>query len=303
MTGRNEGRQTAAAVTSPGARTGPGVAGGGVVRAPAVRLPSTLRIGLSRGVIELKQFFRQKDAVVFTFAFPAFIALMLGLIFDEPAHGVADVRVSQVFAAGMIAYGIVSTAFISMGVGIAVDREDGTLKRLRGTPVTAGAYFIGKILLVGVSTVAGIILLLAVGVLLFDLKLPTDPGRWLTLGWLLTLSVVSCTLLGIAASALARSAKSAPAVLNLPAIALQFVSGIFVHNDALPDGMITVASFFPVKWMGQGFRSVFLPDSMMVQEAAGSWEHGRTALVLGVWCVVGLVLCLLTFRWVERDSR
>ncbi|GAA3730974.1 ABC transporter permease [Plantactinospora mayteni] len=268
-----------------------------------VRLPSTLRVGLARGAVELKQFFRQRDAVVFTFAFPAFIALMLGLIFDEPAHGASDVSISQVFVVGMIAYGIVSTAFISVGVGIALDREDGTLKRLRGTPATAVAYFLGKICLVAVSTVGGIALLLAVGVLLFGLRLPTDPARWLTFGWLLALSVVACTLLGIAASALARSAKSAPAVLNLPAIALQFVSGIFVLNDALPDGMLTVASFFPVKWMGQGFRSVFLPDSMMAQEAAGSWEHGTTALVLAAWCVGGLLVCLLTFRWTGRESR
>lgn len=275
---------------------------GGIAAASAPRLPSTLALGLARGGVELKQFFRQKDAVIFTFLFPAFLTFMLGLIYDEPAHG-TDVTMSQVFAASMIAYGILSTAFISMGVGISVDREDGTLKRLRGTPVTAGAYFIGKTLLVAVATFAETVLLLAVGVALFDVRLPTDPARWLTFAWLLPLSVVSCTLLGIAASSLARSAKSAPAVLNLPAIGLQFISGIFVHIAALPDAMVRVAAFFPVKWMGQGFRSVFLPDTMAAQEAGGGWEHGMTALVLGAWCVLGLVLCLLTFRWTERRAR
>ena len=34
-------------------------------------LPSPLRIGLSRGALELKTFFREKDAVVFTFSLPA----------------------------------------------------------------------------------------------------------------------------------------------------------------------------------------------------------------------------------------
>lgn len=270
--------------------------------ASAGHLPSTLRVGLARGGIELKQFFRQKDAVIFTFAFPAFLTFMLGMIYDEPVHG-TDVKMSQIFAAGMIAYGILSTAFISMGVGISVDREDGTLKRLRGTPVTAGAYFIGKIILVAVAAIAETILLLTVGVFLFDVELPTDPARWLTFAWLLPLSIVSCTLLGIAASSLARSAKSAPAVLNLPAIGLQFISGIFVHIAALPDAMVQVAAFFPVKWMGQGFRSVFLPDKMAAQEAAGAWEHGMTAIVLGAWCVIGLVLCLVTFRWTERRTR
>jgi len=58
-----------------------------------------------------------------------------------------------------------------------------------------------------------------------------------------------------------------------------------------------VAAFFPVKWMAQGFRSVFLPDSMAMFEPAGSWELERVALVLAAWCVIGLVLCLRTFRW------
>jgi ABC-2 type transport system permease protein len=266
------------------------------------RPPSTARVGLARGLIELKQFFRQKDAVVFTFAFPAFITFMLGMIYDEPAHG-TNVAMSQIFAASMISSGILSTAFISMGVGISVDREDGTLKRLRGTPVTAGAYFLGKIILVAVAALAETVLLLAVGLLLLDLELPTDPARWLTFAWLLPLSIVACTLLGIAASSLARSAKSAPAVLNLPAIGLQFISGIFVHIAALPEAMVRVAAFFPVKWMGQGFRSVFLPESMAAQEAAGAWELGRTALVLGAWCLIGLALCLGTFRWTERRTR
>lgn len=264
-------------------------------------LPGTASVGLSRGQAELRMFFRAKEAVIFTFAFPAFLLILLGSIFNKTDPGLT-VPMSQVFAASMIAYGILSTAFLTTGVGIAIDREDGTLKRLRGTPVTASAYFVGKIVLVAVATVAEVILLLAVGVLLFDLSLPSDPARWLTLAWLLALSVLSCTLLGIAASSLAKSGKSAPAVLNLPVIALQFTSGIFVHISMLPGPMVTVASFFPVKWMGQGFRSVFLPDSMMVGEVAGSWEHGMTALVLGAWCVIGLVLCLLTFRWSERRA-
>jgi ABC-2 type transport system permease protein len=264
-------------------------------------LPSTLRMGLSRGGIELRQFFRERDALVLTFTLPAFILLMLGFIFDQPVAG-TGVRVSQIFAAGMIAYGVVSTAFISVGVGITADREDGTLKRLRSTPATAGAYLIGKIVLVAVTTLAEIILLVGVGVALFHLELPTEPGRWLTFAWLLALSIIACTLLGIAASSLARSARSAPAVLNLPVIALQFSSGIFVAIASLPSAMTAVSSFFPVKWMGQGLRSVFLPDRLATQEVAGQWEHGRTALVLVAWCVLGLVLCLATFRWTDRRT-
>lgn len=263
-------------------------------------MPTVLATGRSRGVIEILQLIRQKDAVIFTFAFPALLTILLGLIFDTPVQPGSATTHSQVFAAGMIAYGILSTAFISMGVGIAVDREDGTLKRLRGTPVTAGAYFIGKIVLVFFAALSEVALLLLVGVLMFDLPLPATAGRWLTFAWLLVLSVVACTLLGIAASALARSARSAPAVLNLPVLVLQFTSGVFVHIAALPTAMVNVSALFPVKWMGQGFRSVFLPDTLAAQEVTGAWEPGRTALVLLTWCLIGLVLSLATFRWSRR---
>jgi ABC-2 type transport system permease protein len=265
-----------------------------------IALPSAGRLGLARGGVELLQFFRSREAVFFTFGFPPLVLVLLGSIF-KGSYNRAGVSSSQVFAASMIAYGIVSTAFITMGVGISVDREDGTLKRLRGTPIPATAYFLGKIILVGVTTLAEVVLLLAVGVLVFDMPLPHGVGRWVTLAWLLVVSVVGCTLLGIAASSLARSARSAGVVLNVPVVALQFISGIFVHPvTTLPHWMVTLSSVFPVKWMGQGFRSVFLPDSMMGTEAAGSWEHGTTALVLLAWGLAGLVLSRATFRWTDR---
>jgi ABC-2 type transport system permease protein len=57
-----------------------------------------------------------------------------------------------------------------------------------------------------------------------------------------------------------------------------------------------------VKWLAQGLRSVFLPDALAAREPAGSWELGTVALVLGLWCVAGLVLCAATFRWQDREG-
>ncbi|OLF17747.1 ABC transporter permease [Actinophytocola xanthii] len=266
--------------------------------AQATALPSPTRVGLSRGRIELRQFFRQREQVIFTFTFPAFILVLLASIFNGTYPD--GVSVGQVFSASMIGAGIVATSFLNMGVGVALDREDGTLKRLHGTPVTATSYFLGKIVLVAVASLAEVVLLLAVGMALFDVTLPTDPGRWVTFAWVFLLTVVSCSLLGIAISSIARGAQSAAAVTNVPYVALLFMSGVYITLDALPEWMLRVGSLFPIKWAAQGFRSVFLPDSMAVQEAAGSWEHGTTALALGAWCVVGLLLCLVTFRWTNR---
>ncbi|RKN51269.1 ABC transporter permease [Micromonospora endolithica] len=258
---------------------------------------------MHRAGIELRTFFRERDAVVFTFALPIVILALLGSIYDGVYEG-SDVTTAQYLAPSMVAAGIASTVFVNIGAGIAADRDDGTLKRLRGVPMPPVAYFVGKVLMALLISVIETVLLLGIGVFAFDLTLPADVVSWLTFGWVFLLGVVACALLGVAASSMAGSARSAGAVMNLPYLVLAFISGIyFTPIGELPEPLVTAGSLFPLKWMAQGFRSAFLPDTILAQEVVRSWEHGRIALVLAAWCIGGLVLCLTTFRWRGRRDR
>ena len=163
------------------------------------------------------------------------------------------------------------------------------------------AYFVGKVLMVLAIGVVETAVLLLVAVAFYDVDLPRTAGRWFTLGWVCLLGITACTLCGIAFSSLARSGRGAPAVVTPVALVLQFISGVFFVYTDLPRWMQQFAAVFPLKWMCQGMRAVFLPDSFAAREPAHSWELGRVALVLAAWCVGGLVLCLLTFRWTDRD--
>ncbi|OPX12562.1 ABC transporter permease [Mycobacterium sp. AT1] len=270
-------------------------------RAPAAEapLPSALRIGLSRVVPELKMFYRRPEQVALTFSMPAVICILLGSIFTATLPG-SSTSTGSVIAASMLAYGILSTSFINLGISIAADRDTGGLRRLRGTPTTATSYFVGKIALVAVVSFAEAVILLAVGVLVFDLHLPSDPAGWFTLTWVFVLGTVSCSLLGIFISNYASNAVSAAVITNGPSVALQFVSGTYVPLVVLPAWMLTIGSIFPIKWMAQGFRSVLLPPEMVVFEPAGSWEHWRIFLMLTAWSVGGLIGCLAVFRWSDE---
>lgn len=289
-----EGVKTALA-TPAGAQAGPGTPAGPAAGA----LPSVWRLGAARGGVEVKVFFRDKVAVAFVFGLPPILLVLLGSIFGSQAaaHGVT---VGQLFTAGMIAGGIMSTSFQYLAIGVATERETGMLKRLSGTPMPATAYFAGKVIQVLVCTVAETVLVMAVGMLFYHLHLPTSPGRWWTFTWVFVLGSAACTLLGIAASSLPRSAASATPVIVLPFTVLQFISGVYVPFTSVPGWMRIVASFFPLKWMAQGMRSVFLPGQAVALEPAHTWEHGRIALVLAVWIAAGLVLCAKTFRWQSR---
>ncbi|MCV7423894.1 ABC transporter permease [Mycobacterium yunnanensis] len=270
-------------------------------RAPASEapLPSALRIGMSRVIPELKMFYRRPEQVALTFSMPAVICVLLGSIFTAKLPN-SDTSTGAVIAASMLAYGILSTSFINLGISIAADRDTGGLRRLRGTPTTATSYFVGKIVLVAVVSLAEAVILLTVGVVIFHLHLPSDPGQWFTLAWVFVLGTTSCSLLGIFISNYASNAVSAAVITNGPSVALQFVSGTYVPLVVLPAWMLTIGSIFPIKWMAQGFRSVLLPPEMVVFEPAGSWEHWRIFLVLAAWTVGGLIGCLAVFRWSDR---
>jgi ABC-2 type transport system permease protein len=269
--------------------------------APALApLPSLLTVGLSRGRIEVTTFFREREAVVFIFALPAVLLLLLGSIFNSEHLQVPGVTTGQLYAAGMIAGGIMATSYQYLGISVAAERDQGMLKRLYGTPLPHAAYFIGKIIQVFVCLIAEVALLMIVGVAFYHLHLPSTPGKWLTLAWICLLGGTACALLGLGVSSLARSARSASPIITLPFLVLEFISGIFVPFSDVPRALQTVAAIFPLKWMAQGLRSVFLPPQAAALEPAHSWELGRVALVLALWVAAGLVLCIRTFRWQTR---
>ncbi|MDO3702212.1 ABC transporter permease [Micromonospora sp. C28SCA-DRY-2] len=273
--------------------------------APAAAAPARRRgpvaLALRQGRLEITQFLRSRESVVFTMGFPVIMILIFAAIFsDEIAPGVSY---TQYFITGMIATGLMTVSFQNLGIWIPIERDRGVLKRYRGTPMPKWVWFAGKVLMVVAIGVAETVLLLAVSVALFDLDLPGTAAKWLTFGWVSVLGVTACTLCGIAISSLARTARSGSAVVTPVALVLQFISGVFFVFTQLPSWMQQVAALFPLKWMCQGLRSVFLPESFGAQEPAGSFELGRVALVLAAWCVVGLVLCLTTFRWTtKRDG-
>jgi len=263
-------------------------------------LPGTVAIGLRRVHIELLTFTRDREAAFFTLILPVLLLVVFGSAFnDDVAPGIPF---SQYFLAGMIASGVVYTAFQNLAIVIPQERDDGTLKRLQGTPMPKAAYFVGKVGVVLVVYVVQVSLLMLIGVTLFDVSLSSDPQDWVVFTWLSILGLVCCTLLGVAFSSLVKSGRGAPALVSPVVLVLQFTSGVFFQYDELPPWMQQFAAIFPLKWLCQGMRSVFLPDSFQSQELAGSWELGRVALVLVLWSVAALVLALRSFRWQRREE-
>jgi ABC-2 type transport system permease protein len=259
---------------------------------------SIIRLGLLRGSLEIKQFLRQRESVVFTLAFPVILLFIFGSVFKNTIA--PGVTFSQYFVAGMVASGLVNTGFQQLAISIPMSRDVGTLKRLRGTPMSPISYFIGKAIVVTAAMLFQVALLLGFGALLFGLHLPTSPALWIRFTWLILLGSACSTVLGIAFSAVPKSGRGASAIVSPIVIILQFLSGVFFVFSDLPKWMQDIAAIFPLKWLTQGMRSVFLPQTFAIKEAGHSWEIGKIALILVVWIVVGTFAAARTFKWSEE---
>jgi ABC-2 type transport system permease protein len=276
------------------------------ITTPRLTSGRTVRLGASRIRYEVRTYFRQGDSVFFTFLFPLVMLTIFSVAFSEQAFGQDadgnDVSAASFYLPAMLAAGLLLSGLQNLGVDIAGEKSDGTLKRFAGTPLPVLSYFIGKIGQVLVTGILQAALLIAVAAIVFRVPLPSEPENWFTFAWVFLLGVITSAVLGIAVSGLPRSGKSATAVIIPIALVLQFISGVYLGFAQLPEWLQNFASIFPLKWMAQGMRSVFLPSNFEVAEVGGVWDLGNVALVTGIWFVVGLVVCRLTFRWIRKDS-
>jgi ABC-2 type transport system permease protein len=258
--------------------------------------------GLARGQVEILQFFRSREAVVFSLALPVVLLALFASIFSGFVRG-TNVRYSQLFTTGLLAAGVASTSFLNLATVIAAERENGGLKRLAGTPMPRTAYFVGKSIIVLVACTLEITVLLLFGHFIYGVSLPGTLARWWTFIWVTFLGVVSMSLIGIAMSSVPRTARSAAPVANLPLLVLEFISGVFVPVTSLSPGFYAFAGLFPLRWIAEGYRASLLPSYFQRVEPNQTWNYGAMALVLATWCVVGLVLSAKTFRWTGRGER
>ncbi|HEY0373459.1 MAG TPA: ABC transporter permease [Amnibacterium sp.] len=271
------------------------------------RLGRVLALGLERARYEVRSYFRAGDAVFFTFLFPTVIFVIFAAAFSASGtvggdgHGHGGITIAAYYLPGLVASGIVLSGVQNLGIDIAGERSDGTLKRLGGSPLPVGSYFLGKVGMVLVTAIAQLLLLLGVAHFVFAVDLPGTFGLWGRFAWIFLLSVLMSVVLGIGISGLPRSARSASAVIVPILLVLQFISGVYFNFGELPDWLKSIAGIFPLKWVAQGMRSVFLPDTFATAEQTGTWDLGTAALMIGGWAVVGLVIALATFRWVRKD--
>jgi ABC-2 type transport system permease protein len=257
---------------------------------------------LDRARFEIRNVMRDRRTVTFSIILPIFLMFIFGSVFKHQTIAGTDITLSQYIVAGIVASGILYSSFQQLSIAVPEERANGTLKRIAGSPMPRSVYFVGKLAVAFFIYTLQVIILLSVGHAFYDIHLPHSAGLWFVFVWVSVLGLLSSSLLGIAFSSAAKDGRAASAMTMPVVLFFQFTSGVYFIYTNLPTWMQDVAALFPLKWMAQAMRGVFLPAAFGLHEAGGGFEFPEAAVVLALWTIASGVLCAYSFRWTAAEG-
>ncbi len=257
----------------------------------------TARMVAHQGRHELVSLSREPLALFFSLAFPLlFFAIISALVGNITIDARAGVRVAQFMAPAFASFGVVMATFSNLAIGLSESREDGVLKRLRGTPLSPGALIAGRVIAGGAVAFAAVLLLEVVGVLAYDVQVVwrTVPAALVTV-----LVGVGCfSALGLAVAALAPTSQSAMAITNGITIPLSFISDIFGVGDIdLPRWLDAIGWFFPLRHLVNALGDATNPY------LSGSGFYADHLAVMALWGLAGALVAVRRLSLEPRHGR
>ena len=114
---------------------------------------------------------------------------------------------------------------------------------------------------------------------------------------LVTLAVgaFSFSCLGFALAAAIPTAQAAPAVTNATVLPLYFLSGVFIPQDELPNGVLNFADVFPIRHFFEAMFTAWDPHTTGRRVRMGRPRGGRR-----VGPRSGSLVAVRFFRWEPR---
>jgi len=236
--------------------------------------------------LERRMFWRNPTAAFFNFLFPLIFLALFGAVFSGQQENL------DIIVPGIAAMSVMSTTFTALAFNMTFLREQGILKRMRGTPLPGGAYLSGIAASAVTNTAIQIVIVVVAGRVFFGVGWPKDP---LELVVFAVAGVVCFASLGVAFSHVIPNFDSAAAYVNAVFLPVIFISGVFFDADSAPRFLKAIAEVLPLKHVIDG-----LSGAMVTGRGLG--ENLGTLAVVGVWSLVGIVLAVRGFSWEARRS-
>jgi len=257
---------------------------------PPARRPSVLRLLGAQVGYQLRVLVRSPIGSFATLVIPLMVLLAVNLLY-QGTHLASrgGIAYTQFFTPAMVAFAVVNACYMSVISSTTLARDEGILKRIRGTPLPPWVYMTGRLVSAGLVALVSAVVVIAVGAGVYDFEViwSAVPDVLLTLA-----AAMFCfCALGLAVTVLVPAADSALPVAWGTILPLCFISDVFMPIDSAPHWLRAIASFFPLRPFADDLESAFNPIT------GSSTLHWRHLEVLIGWGIVSAAFALVAFRW------
>jgi ABC-2 type transport system permease protein len=256
---------------------------------------SSAGIALRQVSFEQRSFWRNPASAFFAFLFPIIFLVVFATLFKDQNVQIGSVRTSydDYYIPALIAFGVMGACFTNIAVTLALRRDNGILKRLRGTPLPPWAFIAG---VVGSSIIVSIVLALLTtgfGILVYGVHVPEHIGAAAaTIG----VGALAFCALGMAMTIVIPNAEAAPAIVNGVFLPIVFISGTFF--PVAPTSILAqIAEWFPVRHFINAMFTAFDPAHQ-----SSNGFNGNDLLIMAIWGAGAVLLSVLRFRWEPRKT-
>jgi ABC-2 type transport system permease protein len=232
--------------------------------------------------VEVKLFIREPIAVVFAFAFPLVVLLVLAGVFREDTfRGVSGINY---YVPGYLAVVIASIGLIGLPVHLAALRERGVLRRLRASSVSVTSVFVAQTVVHLAIALIGSVVLLGAAQLIYGFDAPSSVGG---VAVAFTVSTLAFVAIGFLIGSLAPTARAAQAIGLVLFFPMWLLSGAGPPPSVMTEVMRKVSDVLPLThvvraiqdpWLGVGsntFALMVLTVILVVATALSAWLNSR----------------------------
>ncbi len=249
---------------------------------------------------QLRLFTRRPPALVFVIALPLVMFLVFTILFGNELIPGTQVTTAQFYAPALAVFGAVQACYSYLAISTATARDQGVLKRVRGTPLPPFIYILARILSVTVVAIIAVLVVMVFGALFFGVEIYTEKLPMAALS--LTVGCMSFAALGMLVCGLSKTSETTQAAVNATLLPLAFISDVFIRPFRdIPQWVVWLADFFPLKHFSQAFGYAFRADKLGNGFAMTGGEEVYAALphitVMGIWGVLAAIIAAYVFKW------
>jgi ABC-2 type transport system permease protein len=236
--------------------------------------------------LERRLFWRNPTAAFFNFVLPLLFLALFGAILSGNRDAL------EIVVPGIAGLSVMSTTFSALAHNLVFLREQGVLKRMRGTPLPGAAYLGGILANAVTNAVVQIGIVVLAGKVAFGLGWPQD---WLELGVFVVAGVACLAALGVAYAHVIPNFDAAPAYVNIVFLPVIFISGVFYDVDEAPQFLRDIAQALPLTHVIDGLSAAMVGGG-------GVADHLSDLLVIALWGAFGLFFAIRGFSWEQRRT-